>query len=144
MLKVGSADDYGTNLLVASAAGGKLKGSGLNEILQGGAGNDVLVGRGGDDRLIDGAGADRLRGGEGADVFVFIDDGQYDRALDFNLTDDLIDLTDFGVTYKDLAFTDLGKGRVRIDIGDDRFLIKDGDGTRDLTSAELTTDVFIF
>ncbi|MDJ0630063.1 MAG: hypothetical protein QNJ44_17535 [Rhodobacter sp.] len=144
MLLVGTADDYGTNMLVASSAGGRFRGTDLNEILKGKAGNDLLIGRGGADRLIDGAGADRLRGGEGSDVFVFVDDGEYDRALDFDLADDLIDLTDFGVTYGDLIFSDLGNGRVRIDIGDDRFLVKDGDGTPDLTSADLTSDVFVF
>jgi Ca2+-binding RTX toxin-like protein len=71
----------------------RLIGSQGNDLLNGGAGKDRLLGRAGDDVLVGGTGADTLSGGAGRDLVVvnrLVEAG--DRVLDFNVTDDLIDL----------------------------------------------------
>jgi len=80
--------------------------------VQGTAGNDVLTGTAGDDILIGGAGLDKLTGGAGADTFRFdnltdsyrtASSSADDLILDFNASEDKIDLSALG-------FTGLGNG----------------------------------
>lgn len=61
--------------------------------VKGGAGDDVIAG---------GAFNDKLSGGAGADTFVFAGNFGRDRVTDFDVAgDDLLDLTDFGITDLD-------------------------------------------
>ncbi|MDD7910365.1 triacylglycerol lipase [Pseudovibrio exalbescens] len=75
-----------------------LRGEGGNDRLLGGDGNDRLEGGNGDDVLFDGAGTDVLIGGNGADTFVFAKDGATDVIEFFNASEDVIDLSDAGIT----------------------------------------------
>jgi len=81
------------NVLSGGQGDDELYGYGGNDILLGGHGNDYLSGGSGDDILIGGAGIDELHGGTGKDTFVFTDLHARDVILDFNNTDDTIDLT---------------------------------------------------
>lgn len=81
-------------------------------LLVGTASDELLSGQGGEDLLDGGAGRDRLRGGEGQDVFRFSERGDSyrtaserlgDGIVDFDPTQDAIDLTALG-------FTGLGDG----------------------------------
>nr|WP_269820052.1 hypothetical protein [Azotobacter chroococcum] len=100
-------------VLEGTAAGDRLTGSPLAEILAGGAGDDRLHGAGGDDLLDGGAGRDRLAGGSGADVFrIAAREDSYrtesasfaDRIVDFDPGEDRLDLSALG-------FSGLGDGR---------------------------------
>lgn len=123
-----------------------LHGGNGNDRLFGGAGNDVLRGGAGNDLIAGEAGTDRLFGGTGRDTFVFkqvadsrAGDG-IDRIMDFQIGQDLIDLSNFGANtavsgQQDLIFARgpqasclwLSEGSggtyVRIDV--------DGDGRQD-------------
>ena len=78
---------YGTN------GDDNLTGSSAGEVLSGGDGNDRVDGWAGDDILLDGAGRDSLRGGAGADIFALEADATLDVILDFNPSQDRIDLS---------------------------------------------------
>ncbi|GAB3386586.1 glycosyl hydrolase family 28-related protein [Azotobacter armeniacus] len=93
----------GDDLLTGSDADGRISGGAGADRLDGGAGDDVLDG---------GAGRDRLTGGEGADTFLFSlrEDSHRsplgtfnDLILDFDPTQDRIDVSALG-------FTGLGNG----------------------------------
>lgn len=74
-----------------------LFGGGGNDLLRGDDGRDYLLGENGNDTLDGGTGDDNLTGGAGVDTFVYRDLAYgYDRVLDFEDGNDLIDLTDFG------------------------------------------------
>ena len=94
---------------------------GTNEanVLAGGRGVDRLDGRGGNDILIGGAQDDNLKGGSGADVFVLREGDGFDRITDWQDETDRIDLTDFDLTWLDVAAasSDLPIGAVRVDLG---------------------------
>ena len=73
-----------------------LTGTNFNDILEGNSGNDTLSGNGGADRLFGGLGNDTLTGGAGADSFIFNTTPNAttnrDAIMDFNVTDDTIEL----------------------------------------------------
>ncbi|WP_310619910.1 calcium-binding protein [Flexibacterium corallicola] len=95
-------------------------GKGADQLL-GGEGDDTLRGGKGKDHLYDGAGSDELRGGNGDDVFHFVDDGTLDLIEDFELGEDLIDLSDAGISsFGELTITQDGsKDPVVIAYGND-------------------------
>ncbi|MCE0462213.1 calcium-binding protein [Pseudomonas uvaldensis] len=83
-----------------------------NEILQGTDASEIIHGLGGDDVLQGNGGRDVLQGGTGADIFRFTELGDSfrtathsssDRILDFDVSQDRIDLTALG-------FTGIGNG----------------------------------
>ena len=76
-----------------------------NNVLDGGDGRDLLVGDAGDDSLNGGAGKDELLGGQGMDVFVFEDLDAVDKIRDFDLSDDTIDLSAFGIDSGDVKIS---------------------------------------
>ena len=87
------------------------------------AGEDMQVrGLGGDDFIYDADGKERMYGGEGSDTFVLGEDGETDRVNDFEMGEDALDLTAWGVTSFDqlTIFAD-GKGdRVFVQYGDEK------------------------
>lgn len=85
--------------LVGTAFGDNLVGGANDDLLIGGAGDDILSGGAGDDILYDGEGSDTLRGGSGADVFVFSNDGAFDRVSDFEPGIDRLDFSAFPNLY---------------------------------------------
>jgi hypothetical protein len=70
-------------VLMGSAGSDSLKGREADEIFYGGAGKDTIHGRGGDDLLF---------GGSGMDVFSFSADEGLDHIMDFDVSQDQIDL----------------------------------------------------
>lgn len=111
-----------------SASADRLGATIVRDQLHGGPGNDRLEGGQGEDALDGGGGADVLTGGANADVFRFTlaSDSYRDSAksyadsiTDFNLSEDLLDLTALG-------FSTLGNGH-----GDTLRLVYDA--TRDVT-----------
>jgi len=64
-----------------------------NDVLFSGAGDDTVNGDKGDDTLYDGSGSDTYSGGEGIDTFVFSGAGGDDRIRDFDVANDILDLT---------------------------------------------------
>lgn len=117
-----------------TAGNDTLSGSAASEIFYGGAGNDTINGGDGGDILLGGAGIDKLTGGTGADTFRFAAQSDSyrnatasfdDTILDFDVTQDKIDLAGLG-------FTGLGNGRggtlqVSYSASNDRTYIKDYD-----------------
>ncbi|WP_052469397.1 glycosyl hydrolase family 28-related protein [Pseudomonas massiliensis] len=98
------SDLTASNFVFATAA--------VGTTVQGTDGNDVLTGTAGDDLLIGGAGLDKLTGGAGADTFRFdnltdsyrtASSSADDLILDFDASEDKIDLSALG-------FTGLGDG----------------------------------
>ncbi|MCW1400951.1 hypothetical protein OKA06_00925 [Novosphingobium sp. MW5] len=85
----------GTDVIHGDMGDDRLIGGSDEDVLFGGQGDDQLFGGSGGDYLSGGAGDDTLTGGTGADLFVF-DNG--DTATDFMIGEDLIDLSDIGVT----------------------------------------------
>lgn len=88
----------GHDKLDGGAGNDVLSGGTGNDTLDGGAGNDLLSAGTGNDRLHGGAGSDRLFGGEGADTFVFAAGGGADRIMDYDGTQDILDLRGLGST----------------------------------------------
>ncbi len=77
-----------------------LMGGTADDVLAGYDGDDVLNGGGGDDLILDGAGVDEMTGGAGADVFILSADDQTDRIMDFNITEDSLDLSAWPMFYQ--------------------------------------------
>lgn len=76
-----------------------LSGDARGDLLAGGAGADLLSGGAGIDILLDGDGVDTLWGGAGADTFVLSADGAADVIQDFQITEDRMDLSAWGLLY---------------------------------------------
>lgn len=76
------------------------------------ADDDMQIrGLGGDDILYDAEGQERMFGGEGADQFTLGLDGETDRIDDFQIGEDTLDLSAWGVTsFDQLSFSSDGKG----------------------------------
>lgn len=68
----------------------RMSGNAGNDDMHGQNGRDILNGGGGDDRLDGGRGNDFLKGGAGADTFVFEQEGDADRIVDFNTREDTL------------------------------------------------------
>lgn len=101
-----------------------LLGGGGNDKLRGGDGNDELRGNSGHDKIQGDAGRDKLWGNSGNDTFVFksVDDSgkgfQADQIMDFNRSDDLIDLRALGPNV-DVTTQSKGYGTlVKVDVDD--------------------------
>lgn len=112
-LSGGEGDDYveggdGDDQLYGDDGADRLIGGAGADSLMGGAGADTIVGGIGGDRIGGGAGDDQLWGGnwsaDGArDVFVHAPGSGKDTVMDFEVKADQVDLSAYGLTYKDLA-----------------------------------------
>ncbi|WP_262689391.1 hypothetical protein [Kordiimonas aestuarii] len=91
--------DTSTGIVTGAVHGGSgrdsITGSARHDVIDGGSGNDTLIGGAGDDTLASGSGNDILTGGRGADVFQA---NQGDVITDFNVEDDVIDLSGYSVS----------------------------------------------
>lgn len=101
--------ENGNDLMWGGEGDDELLGGNKHDQLWGDAGEDILKGGEGDDVLIGGLDYDRLFGNGGVDTFKFtsIDDSlrgnQLDRIRDFDLSDDLIDLSEMAGTTMSLT-----------------------------------------
>ena len=67
-----------------------------DDVLLGGAGDDRIFGNSGDDDITGGVGDDRLTGNFGADTFRHAVGDGVDEITDFDVTEDMLDVTDHG------------------------------------------------
>ena len=98
----------------AGPNGTTLNGTSGRDMLMGGIGRDTLNGGNGDDIISDGGGEDRMAGGSGADVFVLAADGARDVIVDFDATQDKIDLSFIPMLYSadQVSFVSMAWGGV--------------------------------
>ena len=108
-----------------------------------GTGNDVLSGNDGDDILIAGQGTDTLNGGLGADIFVFGDAQDGGQVEDFNISEDLLDLSGWFLLHDPSQLSFLAYGdRVDISFGGYTMTVKSHDGSA-LDPADLVDRITI-
>ena len=111
--------------------------------IQGTDSNDKLVGTEEDEALVDGAGKDNLFGRGGADVFKMDADGEADSIKDFQVGQDKIDISAWGVTsHASLDITTHSTGKSIVRFGAETLSVNNGNWTLPATS--LTADQFIF
>ena len=92
-LIVGSRRVAGGDDIQAGGGNDRIFGLTGNDRIDGGAGADRIFGNSGSDIIIGGAGNDRLTGNFSADTFVHNPGDNNDRITDFDVTEDLLDLT---------------------------------------------------
>lgn len=153
VLKGGSRDDVirgrgGDDVIGGGSGDDRLDGGAGDDDLAGGSGDDVLLGDAGDDRLAGGSGDDRLDGGDGDDVMaggsgddIFVFGEGDDRVTDFQLGEDIIDLSGLGITAQSFA------SRVVISqSGNDTLVRIDGNELRldGVSAANMQTASFAF
>ncbi len=114
----------------ANDTGQALTGGSSGDYLIGGAGDDTMSGGNGADIILDGAGSDRMTGGNGADIFILSRDGERDDILDFDPSQDRIDLSGWGRLYdvSGLTWSIRSNGAV-ITYGDEVLVIRTVDNT---------------
>jgi Ca2+-binding RTX toxin-like protein len=127
------ADDFGRNVLLSAKTAGStlttVQGQFFHEDIYGDVNADTLHGGGGNDSIFGGDGADIidgetgndvLSGGAGADYFrgTGFGDGAADIVVDFNNTEDILDLSQFFETLVDViaATTENLDGSISIDL----------------------------
>lgn len=131
--------NVGDDMLDGGDGNDKVFGNQGNDVIMGGAGNDHVSGGAGNDTVDGGTGDDHVVLGKGEDTFVFKSGDGFDTVLDFNLHDDVIDLSDLGLSGFDaLDLQDVGHSTI-LDLGN-------GDGMLlMMTNVDhLTADQFIF
>ena len=134
--------DSNIDFLYGGAGGDQVYGRRNDDMLFGSNGNDTLKGGKGNDVLAGELGNDLLVGGSGNDLFILAKDGGVDIIRDFEVGQDLIQLSG-GLSFPDLKVTQ-GIGRQKKDI----FLIAEDDNTviailSDVNARELTLLNFI-
>ena len=88
--------DLGNDILQGNKGNDTLYGGIGGDIIRGGRGDDKLEGNEGDDILYGDIGNDQLEGGTGSDTFIIgFDPGSVDEIVDFNIDEDLIDLSSY-------------------------------------------------
>ena len=80
------------------APGGDMGGH-LDDLVSAAAGGAGIHGGQGDDLLLDGDGIDVMTGGTGHDIFAFTSDGQKDFITDFDIDQDILDLSLWPMLY---------------------------------------------
>lgn len=107
----------------------------------------IITGTTGDDTLTDILKRDKLTGDLGADTFVFQHDGKRDFILDFEDGADVIDFTDFNVTYEELFIYQISAYTFVIDIRGEKTevaVVPPGLGDPPITPSSFTAEDFIF
>lgn len=120
-----------------------LTGTGGDDLLYGGTGDDQLNGGAGDDLLVGGGGTDSMTGGGGADVFVFGQGAGQAQIDDFDVTQDRIDISDWGRLYhiSSLQITSRSDG-ADVSFGDQTLRLESHDNSR--LDADALSDSFLF
>lgn len=127
----------GNDLVFAGAGNDSVSGGAGNDELFTGAGNDTVDGGAGVDTLWGGGGDDVFSGGDGADLFIFSSGHGHDTVTDFNVNDDILQLTDTATDFVDaasvIAAATSVSGGVSIDLGGGDSLTLDGISIADLS-----------
>ena len=93
-----------SDILYGNSGDDKLIGRDNDDMLFGDEGNDLLMGNRGNDVLVGDFGNDTLRGGDGSDLFVLTSDSGVDRIEDFEIGQDLIQLSG-SFQFEDIILT---------------------------------------
>ncbi len=93
----------GNDAVFASGGNDLVNGGADNDTLFGGTGKDTLNAGGGHDHIYGGTGDDILSGGTGNDVFYFLPGSGADTVIDFDLSADTIDFSDYNVRFSSLT-----------------------------------------
>jgi len=107
----------GADTILGGTGDDVMDGGAENDFILAGTGNDIIRGGDGVDKLVGGAGSDTISGGAGddnmwggnwwkdnsSDTFVYSKGGGKDMIHDFESSHDKIDLSDYGLTYEDIA-----------------------------------------
>lgn len=104
--------------------------------VEGGAGDDIIQGGSGDDTIDGGQGDDVLSGGDGQDTFVYKSDGDTDTILDFDTSQDILDLTDLDITFADIEVVETDRG-VDLRVGGQSIVQLES-----VTADDVATDMF--
>ncbi|MEY8881119.1 calcium-binding protein [Donghicola sp. XS_ASV15] len=117
----GSAAEQGISLYqsagsldrtTVTAVNGKAVGDENAAVLMGSQFNDKLTAGSAGDIVRDGAGVDTMVGGAGVDIFSVVTDGQEDKILEFDMRNDLLDLSGWAfyrsVDQLEISVTDTG------------------------------------
>ena len=131
------------SVLLAPTTGGGVTGTAADDQIIGSSASDTLSGGAGQDTITDGAGEDELRGGASADLFVMHADGQTDTIMDFDRTQDRMDLSAFDFLYdvSQLVVTPTAAGAILIH-GAETIVIHTSDNAP-LTAGELTNEMIL-
>ncbi|WP_214644959.1 choice-of-anchor I family protein [Tritonibacter litoralis] len=133
--------EAGNDTVQGGAGNDQVLGGAGDDDLFGGRDNDTLDGGSGDDLLVDGRGVDVLTGGTGADTFEFVADGVTDTVTDFDVDQDLLDVSAWGVESFD-ALEVVFDSASQVTVGfEDETLVVEGNNLRLST---FTEDDFIF
>ena len=93
--------DEGFDTLYGGWGNDLMNGGAHSDILYSGDGTDTILGGSGNDTLVGGSGDDQLSGGIGADTFVFTLASDNDHITDFDLSEDILDLSGAGISNLD-------------------------------------------
>ena len=108
-----TAVDDSNTLIVAFDGDDSVTGAGGHDVLTAGGGNDTIDGGAGNDTIDGGDGNDWISGGTGADVFFFADGHGNDTITDFDVDEDVLELSEFGIdSFNDLSITVSGNDLV--------------------------------
>lgn len=129
--------EAGHDQIYGGGRGDILSGGDDSDFLFGEEGADFLYGDAGNDILTGGADNDTLTGGAGYDIFVFGPDSGRDVIKDFNVNDDLIDLTAYNTDVSDVRFSQNSQG-ITLFIGSSIVFIEN------VFRDDMTLDNFIF
>ncbi|MEM7555092.1 MAG: serine hydrolase [Cyanobacteria bacterium P01_A01_bin.84] len=99
----------GDDTIYGGAGNDRIGGKGGNDLIFGEAGDDRIWGDAGNDTISGGLGNDTLHGGIGDDVFVLKENQGTDTIVDFQIDDDLIDITALGADLADIDITQQGE-----------------------------------
>ncbi|MEO3417214.1 cellulase family glycosylhydrolase [Roseovarius sp. CAU 1744] len=128
--------ESGTATVDLGAGNDKLLAHSADVNVNGGAGSDVIHGGSGNDTIDGGQGNDVLYGGSGQDTFVYKSDGGTDTILDFDTSQDILDLTDLDITFADIDVVSTDRG-VELRVAGESIV-----ELQSVTADEVATDMF--
>ncbi|WP_299847549.1 calcium-binding protein [uncultured Roseovarius sp.] len=128
--------EFGSANVELGAGNDRLLSYAAEVAVDGGADDDVIYGGTANDTIDGGQGNDTLSGGEGQDTFVYSSDGGSDVILDFDTSEDLLDLTDLNIAFDDIDVVSTDDG-VELQV-DGESIIE----LRSVAAVDVTDDLF--
>ena len=92
--------------------------------------------------ILDPAGPNTVFGTDQPDIFAMNVDNSRDVIKKFDPNQDVIDLTAFNTSFSNLTYIDRKPGKVVVQLGSETVVVRDV--SKQLTSADLTEDMFLF
>ena len=149
IIRGGSGNDTiyggeGVDVIRGDSGGDEIYGGEDSDTILGDDGDDTIYGGTGNDTILGGKGDDTLEGGVGEDTFAFKASAGEDTITDFEVDNDMIDLSliQETITYSDLTIAQDGSDtKITVshdDLDDDVTIILEG-----ITATDLTEDNFV-